>query len=332
MKPMRYLILGSNSFSGGWMVETILARDPHAHVIGVSRSPEKSALHLPYRARRCPSFVFHQLDVNRDTSALCALIDDVRPAYVINFAAQGEVGTSWTYPDQWFETNAVGVVKVAHHLRGKPFLTRYVHISTPEVYGSCVDATEDHPLDPSTPYAASKAAGDLFLLTLAKECQFPVTIVRSTNVYGIHQQLYRIIPRTVLYLHLGRTIELHGGGRAVKSYIHITDVCDGIWRVLRHGGAPGTIYHFAPREHQAIHEVVERICVLMGVDVSRAVRATAERPGQDAAYILDTAKARAELGWNARIPFAVGLRDMVSWLRTHAEELSREPLAYAHQV
>src|SRR5581483_11247187 len=105
-------------------------------------------------------------------------------------------------------------------LRKQTYLGRYLHVSSPEVYGTCEGTvTESAPMNPSTPYAASKASADLLLETFRKQFRFPLLTVRGTNVYGARQQLFKIIPRTVIYLKSGRRIELHGGGKAVKSYI-----------------------------------------------------------------------------------------------------------------
>lgn len=118
-------------------------------------------------------------------------------------------------------TNAVAIAKLSNFLKDQQWLEKYVHISSPEVYGTCKGVVkEDAPLNPSTPYAASKAAGDFMLFSLVKNFRFPLVMIRSTNVYGAHQQLFKIIPRSVIYIKMGKKIELHGGGRAVKSYIH----------------------------------------------------------------------------------------------------------------
>lgn len=312
------------------MVYTLLKAYPQSKVVGVSRSPEKSDLFLAYKREPQPRFTFFQMDVNNNVGQLYALFDKVQPNYVINFSAQGEVATSWKYPEQWFETNAVGVVKVANFLKGKPYLKRYVHISTPEVYGSCQNAKENTSLNPSTPYAASKAAGDLFLHTLVKQYQFPLVMIRSTNVYGSYQQLYRIIPRTALYLKMGKKIFLHGGGKAVKSYIHIKDVCEGVVRAMQ-DGLLGSIYHFSPDTSISVYELVKKICTLTGHDFNTSVEMTEERPGQDARYIIDSSKARRELGWEPHISLEEGLRDTLGWVDKQYERLAKEPLEYIHQ-
>ena len=184
--------------------------------------------------------------MNRDTGDLLALLDQERPEAIVNFAAQSEVAPSWDHPEHWFQTNTVALARIVNHLRRQNYLERYVHISSPEAYGTCVGRiTEDAPLNPSTPYAASKAAADFLLKTYARQFGFPLVTVRATNVYGARQQLFKIIPRSAIYLKLGRPIELHGGGRAVKSYIHIRDVSRGEKLVLERG-RPGHIYHLSP--------------------------------------------------------------------------------------
>lgn len=329
MSRNTYLVMASNSFSGSWMVDTIMTADPESRVVGMSRQPEKNDLFLPYQSRNFKDWQFYQIDVNKDMEKMYALLDEIKPNYVINFAAQGEVGTSWKYPEQWFETNTVGTVKLTNHLKGKDYLRRYVHISTPEVYGSCDNVIEDAPLKPSTPYAASKAAGDLFIFTLVKHYGFPMVMIRSTNVYGKHQQLYRIIPRTAIYLKLGKKVPLQGGGKAIKSYIHIKDVCEGILAALRKG-RNGEIYHFSPDDSISIHDLVKKVCELMGYDFSRSVEVVGERAGQDSRYVIDSSKARKELGWAPKISFEEGLREAVEWIKDNYERIIKEPLDYVH--
>ncbi len=225
---------------------------------------------------------------------------------MVNFAAQSEVGPSWNTPWEWFQTNAVALTRLVHFLSGKAYLRRYVHISSPEVYGTCVGTVrEEQPMNPSTPYAASKAAGDFSIFTYGKKHAFPYVMIRSTNVYGPHQQLFKIIPRAFINLQLGRTIELHGGGRAVKSYIHIRDISRGELAAMEQGRA-GEMYHLSPDAGVSVRDLVGRICAAAGVDFAAATRDVAERLGQDAAYVIDSSKARAEFGWQPEVGLDAG--------------------------
>lgn len=326
----RVLVIGSNSFSGSDFIDLLL-EDPRNEVVGVSRSDEKSELFLPYLAKHSNRFAFHQMDLNSDLERLKSLLDAFRPDFIVNFAAQSEVAPSWENPGHWFRTNAVAIAELGHFLKDAPYLKKYVHISSPEVYGACSGVVkEDAPLNPSTPYAASKAAGDLMLFTLVKNFKFPLVMIRATNVYGAHQQLFKIVPRSVIAIKQGKTLELHGGGQAVKSYIHIRDVSRGELLAMENGRV-GEIYHFSPDAGIAVRDVVRRICALTGADFNRATKAVGERLGQDAAYVIDSTKARHELGWSPRVPMDQGLQEVVRWVESSWPQIQEEPLEYIHK-
>jgi dTDP-glucose 4,6-dehydratase len=160
---------------------------------------------------------------------------------------------------------------------------------------------------------------------------FPLVTVRATNVYGARQQLFKIIPRSVIYVKLGRVIPLHGGGRAVKSYIHVRDVSRGELAILERG-EPGGIYHLSPDAGVAVREVVRLICERLGRDFGEATTVVDERPGQDAAYVIDSTRARTELGWLPQIGMEEGLAEVVSWADDYWEETAALPLEYQHKA
>ena len=302
----KVVVIGSNSFSGSHFIDLLLERTD-CGVIGISRSPEKNPIFLPYNKRNSDRFSFYQMDLNKNLNDMMELFDQRRPDVIVNFAAQSEVGPSWENPEQWFRTNCIGIVNLTHNLKDREYLNRYVHISSPEVYGSCEGAVlESTPYNPSTPYAASKAAGDLFLFVLVKNFNFPLIMIRSTNVYGPHQQLFKIIPRSIIYMKMGKKIQLHGGGGAIKSFIHIRDVSDGIYRAIEKGRV-GEIYHLSPKSGYSARGIVEMISKKMGLDFDQVTETVGERLGQDARYVIDSTKARSELGWKPRISIGAGL-------------------------
>lgn len=327
----KVVVIGSNSFSGGDFVDLLLEKGEY-NVVGISRSPEKDPVFLPYKRHANASFEFYQMDMNRDLQKMSQFLDSFQPEYVVNFAAQSEVAPSWENPGHWFQTNAVAITELANTLKDKKFLKRYVHISSPEVYGTCEGVVkEDAPLNPSTPYAASKAAGDLSLWTFVKNFNFPMTMIRSTNVYGAHQQLFKIIPRSAIYIKSGKTIELHGGGEAVKSYIHIRDISNGELAAMEHGRT-GELYHLSPDQGIAVKDAVRIICEKMGVDFAAATKVVAERLGQDKAYIIDSTKARTEFGWKPQIGFEQGLAGVVGWVNDNFAAIQKMPLTYIHKA
>lgn len=185
-------------------------------------------------------------------------------------------------------------------------------------------------MNPTTPYAVSRAACDMSLMSFYRAYGFPVIFTRAANVYGPGQQLYRIIPRTILSVLREQKIPLHGGGVSRRMFIHIEDVSDGTWRVATRG-TPGEIYHLSGQELVSIREVVERICLKMGASFGSVVDIVDERLGKDAAYILDSNKARGVLGWKDNITLDSGLDETISWARDNLRELSSQPLEYIHR-
>lgn len=323
------VVVGANSFSGATFVDYALAQG--ARVIGTSRSPQPDAAFLPYLWHPHASFAFHRLDLNRDLAALMELIRSERAPYVVNFAAQSMVAESWQNPAHWFRTNVVSTIEFHDQLRRCDFLRRYVHVSTPEVYGSCTGfVREDFPFNPSTPYAVSRAAADLSLRSFRAAYGFPVVTTRAANVYGPGQQLYRIIPRTILFVLLGRRLQLHGGGASTRSFIHMRDVADATWRIMR-DGRDGDTYHISTARVISIRDLVQQICDRLGVRFDEHVEVVGERLGKDSAYHLDSAKLRAELDWQDRITLEDGIEECIAWVRSNLETLRREPFDYVHK-
>lgn len=325
----RVFIIGSNSFSGASFVN--FALDKEVEIIGTSRSAEPVNAMLPYKWRNHDKYKFHQLDLNRDLTKMMDLIHQIKPDYIVNFAAQSMVAESWKNPSDWFMTNIVSTVKLHDDLRHCDFLKRYVHVSTPEVYGSCSGfVNEDFPFNPSTPYAVSRAAADMSLRTFHAAYNFPVVTTRAANVYGPGQQLYRIIPRTILFILLGKKLQLHGGGASTRSFIHMKDVSDATWRVMLNG-SNGDTYHISTNEVISIRELVERICQKLNVCFDDHVEVVGERLGKDAAYHLESNKIRKELDWKDHVSLDQGLDECIAWVREHFDVLKSQPYDYTHK-
>lgn len=323
------LVIGSNSFSGASFVDHAL--DQGARVVGTSRSPEPVDAFLPYKWKPGRGFEFHQSDLNSDLPGLMELVRSLRPDYVVNFAAQSMVAESWQRPQDWFQTNVVANVMLHDQLRRCDFLRKYVHVSTPEVYGSCSGfVPETQPFNPSTPYAVSRAAADMSLRTFHAAYGFPVAWTRAANVFGPGQQLYRIIPRTVLFVRLQRRIQLHGGGVSQRSFIHAHDVADATLRIARAGRA-GEVYHVSTDRIISIRELVGMICTRMGARFEDHVDVVGERLGKDAAYLLDSRKLRDELGWRDRVSLEQGVDEVIAWVDANLDVLRRQAMDYVHK-
>jgi dTDP-glucose 4,6-dehydratase len=331
VKMNKVLVIGSNSFSGasfcGWLL------DRGIDVVGVSRSKQPDDVMLPYRWGGKPSrFEFKQVDLNHDLDKLEALMRNERFGTVFNFAAQSMVGESWNRPDDWMHTNVVSAARLAERLRHLDFLDRYVHVTTPEVYGSTDGwITEDTPFNPSTPYAVSRAAGDMLFKIYREAYGLPVVATRAANVYGPGQQLYRIIPRTIFFLLTGKSLQLHGGGVSTRSFIHMDDVSAATFLIAK--DAPvGETYHISTDRIVSIRELVEMICVRLGKDFDQCVEVVGERLGKDSAYWLNSGKLRSALGWQDQVSLEVGIEKTTAWVQGNLAALQRQPATYVHKA
>ena len=326
----KYFIIGSNSFSGSSFIDYLLK---HGNlVMGTSRSDELHKSFLPYRwSGKNVGFKFFKYDLNSNLEDIVSLLKKEKPAFVVNFAAQSMVAQSWENPDHWFMTNVVSTIRLHDRLRHMDFLNKYIHVTTPEVYGSTDGfIKEDTLYRPSTPYAVSRAACDMSLKTFFDSYKFPVVFTRAANVYGPGQQLYRIIPRTILSILTGKKLQLHGGGHSKRSFIHFRDVANATHKIAMQG-IPGETYHISTNEIVTVRELVEKICQKLGADFDTCVEVVGERLGKDAAYMLDSSKIRQDLDWKDEISLDAGLDDCVEWVKTNLDDLRSMKWDYIHK-
>jgi dTDP-glucose 4,6-dehydratase len=265
----------------------------------------------------------------RNLKEVVAALAHAQP-YIVNFAALNVVAPSWQYPSDYLFTNVYALTSVLDFLKDKS-LTRFVQVSTPEVYGSSNGwMKEDHPFFPSTPYAISRAAAEMMMSAYHKQYGFPVVFTRGANVYGPGQQLYRLIPKVIASIKHSIPFPLEGGGASKRGFVHVRDTVNAIWRVLNNG-KNGTAYHIATREMQTINAIVTHICERMKTPIGAAVELVAERPGKDAAYMLDSGRIRAELGWQDTVTMDSGIDEVIAWIERDWETLKHIPLVYEHR-
>ena len=175
-------------------------------------------------------------------------------------------------------------------------------MTTPEVYGSTDGGwiKEHNHFIPSTPYAVSRAACDLHLQSFYEAYGFPVVFTRAANVYGPGQQLYRIVPRSLLSARTGEPMQLHGGGHSIRAFIHIKDVVRATLQLAIEGD-PGSTWHLSTKESISIKDLVKKICKLVGANFNDLVKTSEERLGKDQSYLLDSSAIRQEHGWTDQI-------------------------------
>jgi len=327
----RFLVIGSNSFSGAQFCKMLLKMD--YHVFAVSRSPENDTVFNPYRwSDNTPkNFQFQILDINSDLIDLKSILHRFQPHYIVNFAAQSMVAQSWDFPEHWINTNVIAITNIVSLLKDYDQLEKFIQITTPEVYGSTsVKIKEETMLQPSTPYAVSRAAGDMMLKIYHEQFGLPVNFTRAANVYGPGQQLYRIIPRTILACFTGQRLVLEGGGLSKRSFIHIDDVSSATLAIAQ-SEFNGETFHISTEEFVSIRALVEKIIDMIGVNFEDVVTLGSERLGKDQAYFLDSQKVRKSLGWKDKITLEQGLEETIGWVKDNLHALRTKEISYVHK-
>jgi dTDP-glucose 4,6-dehydratase len=328
---MKVVVIGSNSFSGSNFINLLLKRG--FEVLAISRSNEYHEVFLPYKWNKAnqSNITFYKMDVNKDLNDIIEKIRSFRPKFAVNFAAQGMVAESWLKPEDWYQTNVVSQVKLHNQLRQFDFIENYLHFSTPEVYGSTDGwIKESYDFAPNTPYAASRAACDLHLMTFFRNYNFPLTFTRAANVFGEGQQLYRIITKTILCGLTGSKLNLHGGGVSERSFIHIDDVSEATFQVMIKGTL-GETYHISTNEKISIKDLVWKVFDQLSLEPENFVDISDERLGKDHSYALDSSKIRTELSWNDHISLEDGIERTIDWVNLNLDILKKMPFEYIHK-
>jgi dTDP-glucose 4,6-dehydratase len=323
---MKICILG-----GGGCFGLNLAR--HAlelghEVFGIGRSPLKGEAFTLGATRM--GYRYWNYAIGPDTEFIMELLDREKPELIVCFAAQGEGAASFRPAHHWkhfYRTNAVGLVELTEHLSTREWLRLFIQVGTSELYGSVESPSkEGDPLIPTSPYAASKAAFDMHLLSIAKVLKFPGLIVRPSNCYTPGQQLHRVIPKAFLYGLTGRRLPLQGGGRSRKSYLDAKDLSRAIM-TLSECGVVGEAYNCGPEEPTSIRRVLEMCAQCLALRFDQLVEEAEDRVGQDGCYWLDSSKLKA-LGWAPEVPLLGGLAWMHEWVETYLTDLLDLPVDF----
>jgi dTDP-glucose 4,6-dehydratase len=237
---------------------------------------------------------------------------------VVNFAAESHVDRSIDDQDAFARTHVIGTGTLLDAAR-ELGVSRYLQVSTDEVYGSIEEGsfTETSPLDPSSPYSATKTAGDLLVTAHVHTYGIDASIVRGSNNYGPRQYPEKLIPLITLNALHGDSLPVYGDGKQVRNWLYVEDFCRGIHTVLTKGKA-GEAYNVGGPDECENIEVIKRVIELTGKDES-LIEYVADRPGHDRRYSLSSAKLKEQLGWEAQVHFAEGLEKTVAWYRDNED-------------
>ncbi len=312
---MKILVTGGAGFIGSHYVRSLLA-GAYPNMVGakvVVLDALTYAGNIANLPMDHPDLTFAQVDIC-DTPAVRDLMRGCDA--VVHFAAESHVDRSLAGAHEFVRTNVLGTQSVmdACLAAGVP---KVVHVSTDEVYGSIAEGswTEDFPLAPNSPYAASKAGSDLIARAFWRSHGLDVSITRCCNNYGPYQHVEKVIPRFVTNLLGGAPVPLYGTGANVREWVHVDDHCRAVQAVLE-GGRAGEVYHIGSGEELTNRELTERLVRMCGADPGMIVP-VADRKGHDLRYSLNTEKIETELGFTPRIRLDEGLAEVVEWYRDH---------------
>ena len=305
---MRILVTGGCGFIGSNFIKHML--DNYDYPIwNVDKLTYAGSENNIGELKEHPNYQFHQADIN-EYATLHYMIRENKIDTIINFAAESHVDRSIENSDEFIHTNINGthtLLKLMHEFSIKKF----IQISTDEVYGTLSEDdepfTEDTPLSPNSPYAASKASADLLCRSFYETYKYPIMITRCSNNYGPNQHPEKLIPLMIQKAKKGEKLPVYGDGRNIRDWIHVQDHCEAIDVVL-HNGRNGEVYNIGGQDEKRNIEIVNTIMSSLGGEIEYVE----DRKGHDWRYAMNTEKIEFTLDWEPKISFKNGIEELLN--------------------
>jgi dTDP-glucose 4,6-dehydratase len=322
---MHLLITGGAGFIGSHLVKWAALQPEVQRLVNLDSLTYAGHLENLRDLPPHSSYHFEKVDL-REQTAVSRVIQQHEITHIIHLAAESHVDRSIDAPDVFLQTNVLGTLHLlkACHTHWQGAVGNFLHVSTDEVYGtlgSTGSFTETAAHAPNSPYAASKSASDMLVRSYHRTYGLPTRITHGSNTYGPHQHPEKLIPTVIQSLIKRRPIGLYGSGQNVRDWLHVQDHVRGLWQVLKHGRA-GETYNLGANHELTNLSLTQQLCDLWDelenqpAGTSRAqIHFIKDRPGHDWRYALDSSKAKAELQWQAQVPFEQGLRETLLWYR-----------------
>jgi dTDP-glucose 4,6-dehydratase len=318
---MKILITGGAGFIGSAFVRLAIAETDY-RVVNLDKLTYAGNLENLTAVEDSERYRFVRGDIC-DAAVVDALVAEERPDAIVHFAAESHVDRSILSPEPVVRTNFNGTFTMLEAAK-RNSVPRFVHVSTDEVYGSLeppAEADENYPLNPSSPYSASKAASDLLARSYFTTFKQPVLITRASNNYGPFQFPEKLIPLMITRALDGQPLPVYGDGQQVRDWLFVDDHCRGILAVLRQG-REGEIYNIGGNRSLPNLDVVHALLAATGQPESLISYVT-DRPGHDRRYALSSEKLMRETGWRPVMDFEAGLARTIDWYRTNTAWLAR---------
>jgi dTDP-glucose 4,6-dehydratase len=317
---MKILVTGGAGFIGSCFVRLDL-QNSSLEVFNVDALTYAGNLENLAGIADHPRYRFVKADIC-DLDGLRAIFQDVKPDAVVHFAAESHVDRSIFAPHPVFETNLRGSFNLLETVRAQR-VDRFIHVSTDEVYGSLeppLEADENFPLQPSSPYSAAKAGSDLLALGYFKTYKLPVIVTRASNNYGPYQFPEKLIPLMITNALDDKPLPVYGDGMQIRDWLFVEDHCRAILAILEKG-RDGEIYNIGGNRSLPNKTVVDQILAITGKSRD-LIEYVTDRPGHDRRYALCSEKLTKETGWAPQMDFERGLRATVEWYRTNQDWIS----------
>lgn len=319
------MVFGGAGFIGSCFIRYTLTRLPKVKIVCVDA--------LTYAGNRenlkglpAKRFAFIKGDIT-DGAHMKRIFAKHQPSYVINFAAESHVDRSiHSGAEVFVRTNVLGTTMLLEATRLTSSIKKFVQVSTDEVYGALTlgskkKFTEQSPLAPNSPYAASKASADLIVHAYYVTYALPIVVTRCSNNYGPYQHPEKLIPYSIMRLMEGKPIAIYGDGKYVRDWIHVEDHCSALALALLKG-VPGEIYNIGAGEEVTNLTLAKRLLAYFKKGKS-AMAFVKDRPGHDRRYAIDASKIKKELGWKPKHSFKTSLASTVAWYVGHADWVRR---------
>jgi dTDP-glucose 4,6-dehydratase len=316
------LVTGAAGFIGSNFVRMLVSRGESVNIIALDKLTYAGNLANLHDLMSDKRLTFVKGDIC-DAALMGQLWDQHKITHVAHFAAESHVDRSIMSSGPFVQTNVVGTQVLLDTAKAKG-VERFLQVSTDEVYGTLpedrpeIKFTEETPLQPNSPYSASKTAADCLVRSYFHTFHMPVLTTRCSNNYGPYHFPEKMIPLFVTNLLEGKKVPLYGDGMNVRDWLYVEDHCEAIWTVLNKG-TPGEVYNIGGNNEMTNRRITEIVLKEMGKSWEESVQYVKDRPGHDRRYAIDASKIKRELGWEPKHRFEEAIKTTIQWYKDHQD-------------